>query len=335
MLKEMKKICYLAAALLIASCQHDVVSEVDYNITLASDNTYYAGDPVRFNIDGDVDNLLFYSGETGAQYIYKDRFVVDAADIKSAKLTLEIMGAYGELGCLEVWVSNTFAGLTGTDGAADKQTIQDMVDGGMQEWTQIPYSDVKANEAKWTTIEFSLNDYLENMSIAFHWCPRDPTKTQRRYYIKGFVDVEMEGAPTVSQTLRDFSMVKIMMNDEEVTLHNPENKSGNGTMRVPQPNKDTGLYTEEQHIIMQSIGGGLLKYALDGWVISTPKPLNNVANDKGVVIKNLQNYLHSYEYTWDTPGTYTVTFVGRNENYASSSEMVKEMTITILEKPVE
>ena len=60
----------------MASCQQDVVYEVDYNITLDPANTYYAGDPVKFNIDGDVDNLLFYSGETGSQYIYKDRYEV-------------------------------------------------------------------------------------------------------------------------------------------------------------------------------------------------------------------------------------------------------------------
>jgi hypothetical protein len=325
----MKKIFYLAVVLLIASCNHDTLSEVDYNIILDPENTYYAGDPVRFNIDGDVDNLLFYSGETGSQYIYRDRFVVDEDDIKSAMLSLEIMGSYGEVGCLEVWVSNTFTGLTG-NGEADKKTIQEMVDGGMQGWTKIPYSDVAANEGKWTTTEFSLNDFMDNMSIAFHWCPRTHEKTQRRYWIKGFVDVEMEGAPSVSQILRDMPLVKIMMNDEEQPLHNPENKTGNGLMRVPQPNKNTGLYTEEQHLIMQSIGANQLKYALNGWVITKPRPLNNVANDKGIVIKNLQNYLHSYEYTWAKPGTYKVTFVGRNENYAGCSEIVKEFTISVL-----
>jgi hypothetical protein len=50
------------------------------------------------------------------------------------------------------------------------------------------------------------------------------------------------------------------------------------------------------------------------------------------VIKNLQNYMHEYVYTWDKPGTYKVVFVGRNENYASASEQIHEFTITILEK---
>ena len=46
----------------MASCQHDVIYKADYNVTLDPANTFYAGDPVKFNFDGEVDNLLFYSG---------------------------------------------------------------------------------------------------------------------------------------------------------------------------------------------------------------------------------------------------------------------------------
>ena len=92
---------------------------------------------------------------------------------------------------------------------------------------------------------------------------------------------------------------------------------------------------EKADVIMQGIGANALKYTLNGWCLTTPQPLTKVANDKGTVIKNLQNYLHTYEYTWEKPGTYKVTFVGRNENYTSSSQMVKEYTITILPKPEE
>ena len=84
-------------------------------------------------------------------------------------------------------------------------------------------------------------------------------------------------------------------------------------------------------LIFQGIGANALPYAIDGWVISKATPLNRVANDKGVAIKNLQNYLHTFEYTWTEPGTYTVTFVGTNSNYAGASQDVKEMTITIFD----
>lgn len=69
-----KYISLLFTGILLAACQHDVIYEVDYNITLDNENTYYAGEPVKFNITGEVENLVFYSGETGSQYVYKDRF---------------------------------------------------------------------------------------------------------------------------------------------------------------------------------------------------------------------------------------------------------------------
>ncbi len=56
-----------------------------------------------------------------------------------------------------------------------------------------------------------------------------------------------------------------------------------------------------------------------------------VAGDKGVVIKNLQNYMDSYEYVWNDPGTYTATFVGTNSNIEGSSEQVMEFTVTIMD----
>lgn len=50
-----------------------------------------------------------------------------------------------------------------------------------------------------------------------------------------------------------------------------------------------------------------------------------------MAIKNLQNYLYTFEYTWTEPDTYTVTFVDTNSNYAGASQDVKEMTITIFD----
>lgn len=45
----------------------------------------------------------------------------------------------------------------------------------------------------------------------------------------------------------------------------------------------------------------------------------------------MQNYMTSYEYVWNEPGTYVVTFVGINTNYAGASQLVKEFKITVFE----
>lgn len=308
----------------MASCQHDVIHEVDYNVTLDPANTYYAGEPVKFNFTGDVDNLLFYSGETGSQYIYKDRYEVPVEDVLSANLHLDIRGRYGYIAdyeALEIWVSKDFPGINGNDDPdGDRAIVKQMVENGMQGWYKLPFNDV--NKDQFFGYDFPMTEYLSNLCIAFHWRPKDPTLTQRTYWINGKITLEMEGTEPSEMTLTDLGFKSLMMN-EEVEAY--KKNAGNGSIRF-----DNAVNAGE--ICYQGCSGNVLTYAIDGWVFTTPRPLNKVANDRPIVVKDLQNYIHEYVYTWDEPGTYKVTFVGRNENYASASEQVFEYTITILEK---
>ena len=83
-------------------------------------------------------------------------------------------------------------------------------------------------------------------------------------------------------------------------------------------------------LILQGVSNTELDFDIDGWLISDPMPLTAVQNDQPLVIKDMQNYMTSYEYTWEKPGTYVVTFVGINTNYAGDSKLVKEFKITVL-----
>ena len=305
------------------ACQHDIVRETDFNVTLDAENTYVVGEPVRFNFTGEVDNVIFYSGETGSQYKYKDRYTVPAEDVLAANLDMDFQARYGLAGALEIWVSSSFEGLNGEDGAADRATIKTMVDGGMQGWTKLDYQE--GASTKWTEQAFDLSEYVENSCIAFHWCPPQFDQTQRTYWINGKLSLDLAGTDPTVMDISELGFTTVMMNEE---IEDPYKKNaGNGSIILNNPN--TGA------LIFQGVGGNALTYCLDGWAISKPAPLNRVANDKAVVIKNLQNYIHKYESVWEKPGTYHVVFVGRNENYLSSSEEKHEFTITILEKPVE
>ena len=316
----MRKIAIVSLFLsVLCSCQHDIVRDTHYNVTLDAENTYRAGEPVRFNIEGEVDNIVFYSGETGHQYKYKDRYSVPADDVTSAVISMDFQARYGAAGALEVWVSNSFEGLSGEDGAADRQTVKSMYEGGMQGWTRLDYQE--GASTKWTSQEFDLTDYVDNFCIAFHWNPKDFTTTQRTYWINGELALELEGAAPTVMDISELGFKTVMMNEE---IEDPYHKNaGNGSIILNNPNTAS--------MIFQGAGANAIGYALDGWAISTPSPLNKVANDKPVVIKNIQNYLHTYEYTWTQPGTYTVTFVGTNESYMHSDSQVKEMTVTVLE----
>ena len=314
-----KKHIILFAAAALCSCQHDIVRETDFHITLDPSNTYRAGEPVRFNIEGEVDNIIFYSGETGSQYKYKDRYSVPAEEVKSAALSLDFQARYGNAGAMEVWVSDQFEGLKGDDGHTDRNTMKNMYEQGMPGWEKLDYQE--GASTKWTNQSFDLSSYIENFCIAFHWKTKTADATQRTYWINGSLSLDLEGAAPTVMDVSELGFKTVMMNEE---IEDPYHKNnGNGSIILNNPNTAA--------LIFQGAGANALEYALDGWAVSTPTSLDKVANDKAVVIKNLQNYMHTYEYTWEEPGTYTVTFVGTNSNYLAASGQTKEMTVTIIE----
>ena len=317
----MKRTIILTAALMaFCACQHDIVRETDFNVTLDAENTYVVGEPVRFNFTGEVDNIIFYSGETGSQYKYKDRYTVPAEDVLAANLDMDFQARYGLAGALEIWVSSTFEGLNGEDGAADRATIKAMVDGGMQGWTKLDYQE--GASTKWTEQMFDLSAYVENFCIAFHWCPPQYDQTQRTYWINGKLSLDLAGTDPTVMDISELGFTTVMMNEQ---IEDPYKKNaGNGSIILNNPN--TGA------LIFQGVGGNALTYCLDGWAISKPAPLNRVANDKAVVIKNLQNYMHTYEYVWEKPGTYEVVFVGTNSDYLSATSEIKTITLNIIDK---
>lgn len=55
---------FLLVALVSASCENPDYVPAEYNVRLNEANSYRVGEPVRFDITGNVDNLLFYSGAT-------------------------------------------------------------------------------------------------------------------------------------------------------------------------------------------------------------------------------------------------------------------------------
>lgn len=318
-----KNLLYIIFALLsFVSCKYDLTEEVRCNVSLSPENTYLAGTPVRFNIEGNADNIVFYSGENGSQYIYKDRYTVPIEQIKSAKLQISYLAQYGKTdGGLDVYVSKSFNGLKGNDGEADRTTIRTIVDGGMQGWTKLEYNEVVS---KTVTHEYDITDYLDNFAIAIHWHPTyDGVNAQRSYFIQSRIDIEILGSNPTSMKLTDLAPVTVMMNEQQEPYRKND---GNGSIRFDNLTKG--------EISFQGVGGKDKKfnYSLDGWVFTTPSALNKIQNDKGVVIKNLQNYMDSYEYIYPQAGTYTATFVCKNANYQGASKSVQEVKFTIVDK---
>lgn len=308
-----------AAVLLAVACSHKIAEPVSCNVTLDPSNTYFAGDPVRFLMKGHADNILFYSGESGSCYVYKDRHSVPMDWVKSAALSVEYSHEWGVKGGLDVYVSNSFNGLDGRNGAADRVTIQQMIDSGMQGWTRIGYDDNASSKGS-ATQTIDLNAYKDHFSLAIHWHPAAGATAQRTYKIKGELILDIEGFPAgESFHLTDLEPLVVTMNEQLA----PYYKNG-GTGSVN--------FDGEEEITCRGVAADELSYALDAWIITTPSALNKVHGDKGFAIKNLQNYMSGYEYIYSAPGNYTVTFVCIDHNAYGFSQSEQSIDLSIIEK---
>jgi hypothetical protein len=321
----MKKYVFVSAlfaALVSMSCENQDYVKADYNVRLNETNTYRAGEPVRFDISGNVDNLLFYSGEVGHEYKYYNRYVVAPSDIRAAQFVMDIQCMYG-YDALDIYLSDTFEGLSGLDAEADRNRIREMVENGMEGWVKCDYQD--GTQRVWYTHEFDLKEYVDKCSIALHWHPTrtnpetEAAISQRTYWINADLITDFgQGANSVN--IRNIEWTPVMMNSYYDADPYVINK-GNGYFNFNKSGAD---------LILQGVSNTELDFDIDGWLISDPMPLTAVQNDQPLVIKDMQNYMTSYEYTWEKPGTYVVTFVGINTNYAGDSKLVKEFKITVL-----
>ena len=316
----------LILILIFTSCQHDIAKNADFSVCFSSDNTYLAGEPVRFDIRGDVDNILFYSGETGARYQYKDRETVHVDSVKTAVLDLSITPLYGEDAALEVYYSDSFEGLSGVDSRKDSLAIEEILSSNMEGWKRIDF--VEGKRGQTIKVSADLTDFAGNVSLAFHWNPHvDPkTETQKTYYIDGTVRCDIKSALPNEFTLLDLKPVSFIYSDVDTVVvnDNPYKNTGSGSI---------SLNTSECQICMQGLAADVdYVSCIDAWVFTTPSSLGHVQSDKGIVIKNMQNNLESYEYVWNEPGTYTVTFVGTCASHLGITQQIRELTVNVMEK---
>lgn len=74
----MKNIIRYCGLLLVGlvSCMEDEAPSVELNVALDK-QVYQVGEPVTFKLNGNPDNIVFYSGEVGHNYAYKERYHAD------------------------------------------------------------------------------------------------------------------------------------------------------------------------------------------------------------------------------------------------------------------
>ena len=331
---QLQIIALLFVSLSGISCSGDITVPVSFSVSLSEGNTYRAGEPVCFDLSGQVDNLVFYSGEAGHRYEMRDRYEYEPADIESITLDINYGIWYGQTQTvddptqLETFICTSWddSSITWSDAAADSVAFLKMSQEGMPGWERLGYTDDITKIGTYVPYSYTLDaKYVDGLVIAFHFKPIE-TYTYvywRRFYnIYGLLTTRFAGSPTPF-TMDFFSMTwqTFMINTA------PEAHYKYVTDKCGVKIASSGAYTVRFDARRYY---STLPWPLpEAWAICKPIKMNKANPDSGESIKNLQNELERYRYVYDAPGTYKAVFVGTNRTYIGSSRQVRELEFTV------
>jgi hypothetical protein len=291
-------ILFFLCCLSLFGCRKIEVAAPDFNVAVPS-ASFKPGDTVRFTFSGKADNIVFYSGEPGFSYRYKDRTSADGMPRLDFTSYLQNKG---ETNTLKLLISTDF------NGNYDSAGIQSAT------WTDITGQATLSTGADRTPsgpIDLSaFAKQLKPAYIAFRY---------QGYYSDSLKQ------PTWS--IRTFD-IKHVLPDKTSTITG----TGQAAWRavdLKNPTVAWNVPASGQVVINGSIAGST-KEDNDDWLISRAFDLRTVTRDAGLSIRDLGSAtVNSYYYIYNKPGTYTATFMAFNHSVDEYHEVVKEFTITI------
>lgn len=329
-----KRITYLAAALGLvlagSSCEHKEIYEpLEFSARLDPANTYRVGEPVTFNFEGNADYITVWNGDLGHEYRYRERTSVPMDYVESATLQIRLRQQYGNVNCLDLIASKEYQGLNGKDADADRQIVE-AIGNDYNGWEVLEYTPNKSNIVQ--TYTYDITKYKENFAFGMHFFQEAGT-AMRTYFIDPKVIVHLKDYGEQIHNYSSLNFITFSLANEHTSDPYIHNKDGNGNVKLAG---ETGA-NNAANIVFPGFSAGAagMPNPVNQWVLMQPMALNKIAPDTGQSIKGVTDDTKSYTYTYERPGTYTVTFLVGNGNYQGESGIqTYEMTVTIID-PIE
>jgi len=278
------------------ACNKTKLSSLSFDVTTAS-STYKVGDTVNFNISGNADYIVFYSGENGSQYQFKDRTLAVGTPMLSF-LTYRQYGSH--LNTLQLMVSSDF------NGTYDSTNVQDAT------WTDIT-SRATLSTGKDSTPSgiINLSDFIRGdtpIYVGFrYYDQKDGVSSQRAWSIRNL---------SIINKLQDSTSTKIL------------DMSSGSWLGINMLNP-AGVWSISTSLFRMS-GGDKNADTNEDWLVSQAVNLTKVLPDRGVSIKTLVDpSLKTYSYIFNRVGIYTIVFNAKNADQFGSNQIVKSLNITI------
>lgn len=328
----MKNSIYIGflAISLFASCNELEPEDVDFDVTVET-TTVKAGEPVIFNFEGNPNFITVYSGDEGHKYANRNRTEIDASDIEKTTMSFTYLSksvSTGHKDHFNIYLSADFPGLSLKDAAADNTLIHNHA---WNDITEECLGGITDGSATATDIEeIDLSDYPEGFVLAFRYQGKKEITLQRTVVVSNLKIVnklkngkllETEGADI------DFSVFDTY----------PSNADGDPYLKVVSGSVATGTWNltnwhKNEFRMVGSTRAAPVSADNDDWLISQRLEISAACDpDKGEVIKDISRRATSYEHVYNTPGTYTVTFLAGNSNIEGEKMVIKEMIIEVKE----
>ncbi|MDR2283392.1 MAG: DUF5017 domain-containing protein [Sphingobacterium sp.] len=302
----MKKIVLLfqvVVGFFFLSCENAIVVNSPTFDVHVDKLVYKVKDTVRFSFSGDVEYLMFYSGERGAEYEHRLRTKVENA---KPILKFENEFKYGPIERrFKLFVLTDFSGIMDADGInnATKHDISDRVN----------FSPPPGKSGVWfDSGDIDLSDFVKyrQVNLAFQ-----------------FVTEEMGVGNQGTLTIQNLSLTTYDEKQNAYPVLRELSDGGWLAYSFLGPNRVWRIRPQDLYI-----GVNPKEPANDDWVITKALDLSSILPDKGVPLKRLTSQLEDYKHVFTKAGEYVVTFVAKNENVYGEKEVLKKLNITIKEE---
>ena len=280
------------------SCVDKSVPAVDFDVKLAiAKDTFKVGDTIVFKFTGNPDFINFYPGTAGYNYNFKNRNLIvgkTQLDFTSYKQN----GA--QLNSLKLMVSTDFNGTYTKPGLTSGT------------WTDI-------------TNRATLSTGTDNCPSGVVDVSDFVTPDKNVFFAFRKIDTQSATLLPNQWTIRSFN-VNVKLADS--TLYPITNLSNASWLAVDSINSTIKWSISSTALVCT--GGKLNSVANEDWVITKALTPLNVAPDVAIPVKWIDiKKTSSYQYIYNTPGTYEIVFVASNSNVYDSKQIEKRITITI------
>lgn len=293
----MKNIIRYCGLLLVGlvSCMEDEAPSVELNVALDK-QVYQVGEPVTFKLGGNPDNIVFYSGEVGHNYAYKERYHADGDLLVKFKSWVRYGDIYHNLKFL---VSSDFSGIY------DKENVEAA--------TWIDLSDkfrFSVGDDQTPSGEVNLKEYIgaaedAKLFVAFRY--EDEQKARQNNWIIRSITLDCVSTEGVRSNLATMPT----MGWKVVDFENPA---------------VTWNVSSTSQIL---IDGGTNQPRNVDWIISQAFDARKTTPDTGVALKNISTTMDEYKYVYTKPGTYEVVFETTSDWYNGSDHALTRVTVEV------